>query len=106
MDLLSILFGMIVMILLLLIAHIILSNTPTSSRISSDIANDIVNEVARCPDCLSTDLTLIDRYEGVPWLRGNDDGDFFSCKKCGRQFSDEEWQEARKTNVDLSGVQD
>ncbi len=106
MDMGSIAFGMIVVILLLLIVHILLSNTPTSTRVKSDIANNIVNETPYCPDCLSTNLTLVDRYEGVPWLREEDDGDFFSCVHCGRQFSDEDWKNTKKTNVDLSGVQD
>ena len=58
---------------------------------------------ARCPDCGSYDL---DRYKGVEWMRGGDDGDHFECKQCGRSFSDEEWENVVKTDVNLGGVQD
>lgn len=65
-----------------------------------------LHNTAHCPDCGSYNLTLVDRYSGVPWARGGDDGDYYSCTKCGRQFSDEEWQNAKSTTVDLSGTQD
>jgi len=65
-----------------------------------------LDEVAHCPDCQSTDLKLMDRYKGVEWMRGGDDGDHYECLECGRSFSDEEWSNAVATNVDLSGMQD
>jgi hypothetical protein len=57
-------------------------------------------------DCGSYNLRVVDRYDGVEWVRGGDDGTCFACMNCGRQFSDEDWDEAVATTVDLSGMQD
>jgi hypothetical protein len=105
-DLLSVVFGIIVTLLVLFVIREFLMARPQQVVIPSDIANDIVGESPYCPDCLSTDLELIDRYSGVTWIRGKDDGDCYSCRHCGRRFSDENWKDVKSTEVDLSGVQD
>lgn len=67
---------------------------------------DGLYDEARCPDCGCKDLKLVDRYKGVEWMRGGDDGDHYECLECGRSFSDEEWADVKSTNVDLGGMQD
>ena len=70
------------------------------------LTENTVSVTPFCPDCQSYSLRVVDRYDGVKWLRGGDDGTCFACMNCGRQFSDEDWDKAVATNVDLSGVQD
>lgn len=66
-------------------------------KISSDIANDIVGKTPHCPDCGSTQLKLVDVTDGVAWLKGYaPETDFYQCKRCMRQFSDEDWNAAKK----------
>lgn len=49
-----------------------------------------------CPDCNSYNLILVDDHAGVPWLKGHvSELDRFRCKKCGREFNDEDWQDAK-----------
>lgn len=65
--------------------------------ISPYIVNDIVGETPRCPDCGSTQLKLVDVTDGVAWLKGyTPETDFYQCRRCMRQFSDEDWDIAKR----------
>lgn len=81
------------------------SNLP-EPHIDPSIANDIVGETPKCPDCMSYDLTLIDNIDGLPWLKGHTtEIDYYVCNKCHRQFSDEDWRDARSFD-DRTGSDD
>jgi len=71
-----------------------------------DIANDIVGETPHCPDCGSYELKMVDVTDGVAWLKGyTPEIDFYQCKRCMRQFSDEDWYDAKKYG-DSTGIDD
>jgi uncharacterized protein with PIN domain len=66
------------------------------SHIDSKIANDLVGEIARCPDCKSYNIRLVDPNSNLVWLNGLiPEIDYYECLKCGRCFSDEEWMDAK-----------
>lgn len=101
-DLVSVIIGMLLIILFLIFGLTFLPRYQLSisiSKIDSSIANDIVNEVPRCPDCGSFDLTLIDNYDGLPWLKPyTTEIDYYQCNRCARRFNDEDWQNAKHYN--------
>jgi len=53
-------------------------------------------EKPHCPSCGSYNLSLRDNCDGLKWLKGKvAEIDYYVCNRCGQQFNDENWQDAK-----------
>ena len=76
-----------------------LSDVDAETETEIEEEDDKQYEIPKCPDCGSYDLKFVDNLKGVEWIKKTGaDSDFYMCKRCGRYFSDENWQEAKKIN--------
>lgn len=100
MDLVSMIFGAGLVLLFVYIVAYILSMKKVQFIELDDPTDDEefqeLQDKPYCPDCGCYDLRLVDNCDGVPWLKGKvQEIDYYVCKRCGRQFNDEDWQTAK-----------
>ena len=99
-DAVSLVIGLIIGLVIMLIVFYVLSYNTTPEITLDDPTDDpdyiesLLNK-PRCPDCYCYDLELVDLTTGADWLKGHVvETYFYKCKKCGRVFTDEGWQNA------------
>lgn len=100
-DTVSVIIGLIIGLVVMLIVSYVLSYTANKKFKLDDPTDDedyiknVLNK-PKCPDCYCYDLELVDLTTGADWLKGHIvETDFYKCKKCGRVFTDEGWQNAQ-----------